>query len=123
MGKSKTEEPIKEETTQDNENVKPEPKVNESVDIHYVQLQNQVLAERADKEYYKNLVSSAIEYIDAEQTQFNNNRLLFKKALLNPPSVRTLVNPPDEKASTGTTNKLGKEQPKQEDNKKKKTKK
>ena len=92
-----------------NEAVKIESKANESVDIHYVQLQNLVMQERADKEYYKNLVNSFIEYLDAEQTQMNQNRQIFKKALANPPSVRTKVNPPA--------------QPPKEDNKNKKKKK
>jgi hypothetical protein len=100
--------------------VKVSEKVNESVDIHYVQLQNQVLAERADKEYYKNLVSSFIEYLDAEQTQINQNRQIFKKALMNPPSVRSVVN---EKTSLTTDKVVGKEEPKKEDNKNKKKKK
>jgi hypothetical protein len=93
-------------------------KVNESVDISYTQLQNQVKQEREDKEYYRNVCNSLIEYLDAEATQMNQNRQIFKKALLNNPSSRTKVNPPE---NIDTNKVIGND--KQEDNKNKKKKK
>ena len=81
------------ERTEDEASPEPEkPQKEESLELSNIQLQNLVKQEREDKNYYKNLLNSFIEYLDAEQTQINNNKQIFKQALANSPSGRTAVN-------------------------------